>query len=112
MISDILVIRGSVMPASMGNPANVIARRSAAIAARGEEIYDRLYRADFEAKWLGRYAAVDIESEQAIVEDFPEAALAKARASHPHGIFYLVRIGSPGAFKLSRRIADAHTGRV
>jgi hypothetical protein len=100
------------MSASVGSPGNVIERSPAAIAAQGSEIYDRLYRADFEAKWLGRYAAVDIESEQAIVEDFPEAALAKARSALPQGIFYLVRIGSPGAFKLSRRITDAHAGRV
>jgi hypothetical protein len=82
------------------------------IADQGLAIYNRLYRADFESKWLGRYAAVDLVSEQAFVEEFPETALAKARFAQPHGVFYLVRIGSPGAFKLSRRAADAHPRSV
>jgi hypothetical protein len=82
------------------------------IADQGSAIYNRLYRTDFESKWVGRFAAVDIRSEQAVVEDYPETALAKARAILPDGVFYLVRIGSPGAFKLSRRVADARPGRV
>ena len=82
------------------------------ITDQGAAIYDRLYRADFESKWVGRYAAVDIRSEQVTVEDYPETALAKARAIFPDGVFYLLRIGSPGAFKLSRRVADANSGRV
>jgi hypothetical protein len=81
------------------------------IADRGSAIYNRLYRVDFEARWRGRYAAVDIKSEQAVIEEFPETALAKARTAFPDGIFYLVRIGSPGAFKLNRRAIDAHPGR-
>ncbi|MBV9563279.1 MAG: hypothetical protein JOY90_22970 [Bradyrhizobium sp.] len=100
------------MSGSVDDTNYVTERSPAAIAARGAAIYDRLYRADFEAKWLGRFAAVDIESGQAIVETFPETALAKARSASPHGIFYLVRIGSPGAFKLSRRVTGAHSGRV
>jgi hypothetical protein len=82
------------------------------IADRGSEIYDRRYRAEFEPKWTGRFAAVDIESEQAFVADFPEEALANARAAQPGHLFYLVRIGSRGAFKISRRVPDAHTRKI
>ena len=76
------------------------------IAARGAEIYDRLYRSQFEPVWSGRYAAIDIDTEQAFVEDFPEQALEVARTAIPNRLFYLVRIGSDGAFKISRRVSS------
>jgi hypothetical protein len=82
------------------------------IAARGSEIYERKFRAEFEPKWSGRYAAIDIDTEQAFVEDFPEEALARARSSLPDRLFYLVRIGSRGAFKISRRAHDAHSRQI
>jgi hypothetical protein len=78
------------------------------IAAQGSAIYERRYRAEFEPKWSGRYAAIDVTSEQAFVEDFPEAALGRARAALPDSMFYLVRIGSPAAFKSSRRAFNAN----
>jgi hypothetical protein len=84
------------------------AQDSKDIAAQGSAIYERRYRAEFEPKWLGRYAAIDVDSERAFVEDFPEVALGKARAALPDSMFYLVRIGSPGAFKLSRRAFNAN----
>ena len=53
-------------------------------------------------KWRGRFVALDIDTERSYVADFPEDALAMARAAAPNGVFFLVRIGSPGAFKASR----------
>ena len=82
------------------------------IAARGSAIYERRYRGQFEPKWSGRYAAIDVESERAFVEDFPELALKTARAAVPDGIFYLHRIGSPGAFKMSRRASNASARHI
>lgn len=75
------------------------------LADRGTRIYERKYRSEFEAKWKGRYAAIDIDSERAFVEDFPEEAIAKARKEIPGKLFYLIRIGSRGAFKIGRRTA-------
>jgi len=74
------------------------------IAKRGTEIYDRNYRGEYERKWRGRFAAIDIESERAYVADFPEAALKEARESSPAGVFFLVRIGSAAAFRTSRLV--------
>jgi hypothetical protein len=85
---------------------------SSEIAERGAEIYERLYRAGFEPKWTGRYAAIDVNSERAFVEDFPEEALSRARAALPEQLFYLVRIGSPGAFKIGRRVTDGLSRQV
>jgi hypothetical protein len=95
------------MSGNVDDSKHVVERSSREIADRGLAIYNRLYRADFESKWRGQYAAIDIKSEQAVVEEFPETALARASAVYPDGLFYLVRIGSPGAFKLSRRVPDA-----
>lgn len=71
------------------------------ITAKGETIYTSKYRSEYELRYLGQFAAIDIGTENAYVGEFPEAALAKARAASRSGIFYLVRIGSPGAFKIS-----------
>ena len=81
------------------------------ITAKGTAIYDRRYRAEFERDRRDQFAAIDIDSEQAYLADFPEEALSKANNAAPNGIFYLVRIGSSGAFKLSRvrHVAD---GRI
>ena len=77
------------------------------ITASGSAIYDRRYRSDYEAKWRGQFAAIDVNTEKAFVADFPDEAFAQARSALPGGLFYLVRIGFPGAYKTSRR-ASAH----
>jgi hypothetical protein len=74
---------------------------------RGTGIYERRYRAEYERKWYGRFAAIDIASELAFVADYPEEALTIAKSAAPHGIFYLIRIGSQAAFKSSRFAVDA-----
>jgi hypothetical protein len=82
------------------------------IAAKGSDIYDRKYRTEFERLHHGQFAAVDISSEAAYVDDLPEKALSKARTASPEGIFYLVRVGSSGAFKSSRLTHAADSRRV
>ncbi len=78
-----------------------------AIAERGTKIYDRKYRVKYERDSHGRFAAIDVDSERAYVADYPEQALAVARAAAPHGTFYLVHIGSRAAFKI-RKKGNAH----
>lgn len=72
------------------------------IAAKGSDIYNRRYRAEFERLHKGEFAAIDIDQETAYLADLPENALAKARAARPEGVFFLLRVGSAGAFKSSR----------
>jgi hypothetical protein len=79
------------------------------IATVGTDIYRRKYREDFEAKSRGQFAVIDIKSERAFVADFPEEALRQARIEIPEGTFYLLRIGSPGAFKASRLGTNANS---
>ena len=82
------------------------------IVAKGSDIYDRRYRTEFERLHRGEFAAIDINSEAAYLADLPEKALSKARAAAPEGLFYLVRVGSSGAFKSSRMTHGANPGRV
>ena len=77
------------------------------IVRRGNSIYREKYSATFEPKWRGRFAAIDIDTEKAYVADYPEQALSEAKRAAPHGVFYLVKIGSIGAFKTGRLVSNA-----
>jgi len=68
------------------------------IADTATEIYGRLYRAQFEEKHRYHFVVIDIKDEKAYVHETPEGALQNARKAAPHGVFHLMRIGSPGAF--------------
>jgi hypothetical protein len=72
------------------------------ITAKGLAIYERKYRAEFERQHNGAFAAIDIISEAVYLADLPENALSKWRAASPEGVFFLLRIGAPGAFKSTR----------
>lgn len=71
------------------------------IAEAGERIYAHRYKADLESTSRGSYVAIDVLSGRAYVAQFPEQALEKARTEAAHGVFHLIRIGAPGAFKIS-----------
>lgn len=82
------------------------------ISEKGTEIYDRLYRAQFELEHSGRFAAIDLASGRVFVADLPEDALETARMILPRGVFYLVRVGSPAAFRISRVVNAHYPGSV
>jgi hypothetical protein len=82
------------------------------IAKRGIAIYREKYLSDFDPKWRGRFAAIDVDTQEAYVADFPEEALSKARRAAPKGRFYLIRIGSRGAFRSARLVYNADSGLV
>jgi hypothetical protein len=80
---------------------NVPLNNPKAIAEAGERLYAEKFKADFEAKSRGKYAVIDVLSEQAVVGESPESAFEKAKEFAPKGIFHLIRIGFPGAFQVS-----------
>jgi hypothetical protein len=49
------------------------------IVKRGTDIYEKKYRSEYEQKWTGRFAAIDINSEKSYVGDYPEEALSIAK---------------------------------
>lgn len=82
-----------------------------AIAEIGQKIYDERYKADLEAHYLGRYAAINVETEQVSLGDTPEEALEKARAADPHGLLHLIRVGFPSVYSGSRMTPHATKGK-
>lgn len=80
------------------------------IAQTGEKIYAEKYKDKLEGERPGHFAAIDVLSGEVYVAEFPELAIEKARAAAPNGVFHLIRIGSPGAFKSSRIGVNTNVG--
>jgi hypothetical protein len=81
------------MPQQFNNPQE--------IAKAGQEIYERKYRANYEPVYSGQFVVIDVKSEEVFVAPHPEEAIKKARLKSPTGIFHLIKVGSPGAYKVS-----------
>ncbi len=72
-----------------------------AIAEKGEQIYREKYRADYEQKFPNKFVAIDITTGNAFVADTPtEAILAGQRAEDAGGPFHVIKVGSPGVYRV------------
>lgn len=71
------------------------------IAERAERIYEQGPKTELESSHSGEFVVIDVSSESHFVAKFAEDALQKARKECPYGIFHLIRIGAPGAFRFS-----------
>ena len=71
-----------------------------AIAETAEKIYDERRRERLEATHLGHFVVINIRDGEAYTGQYAEEALGEARAHAPHGVFHLMRIGAPGAFRM------------
>ncbi len=71
------------------------------IADAAEKIYEERYRKEFEETHSGQFVVIDVKSGEAYQGEFAEDALKVARERSPHGVFHLIRVGSPGAFRVS-----------
>jgi hypothetical protein len=69
-------------------------------ADKGDAIYAARYKAVCEEKYPGKFIAIDITTEKAWVGDTPEGVLGTAQGANPSGFFHLIRIGSPGVFRV------------
>jgi hypothetical protein len=77
------------------------------IAQRGEELYKQKYQNDFEAKYMGKFAAINVNTGEATISETSEDAIRVALEKDPSGFFHLVRVGHQGAFE-----AGWYMGRV
>jgi len=82
------------------------------MAARGERIYAEKYKQDYEAKYRGQFAAIDVISEKAFVAEFADDVLQKARKAEPAGVFHLIKIGFSGAFRVSSCFSTLPSARA
>ena len=72
------------------------------IANAAEAFYEANHKEILEKDHSGEFVAIDVQNEKVYVDEFAYLALQKARKRCPHGIFHLIRIGSPSTFKGGR----------
>jgi hypothetical protein len=67
------------------------------IVEKGKAIYQQL-REKLEEEYLGRFAAIDVESGDYFVGKTLTEADKKAREKYPDRVFYAVRVGRPAVY--------------
>jgi hypothetical protein len=72
-----------------------------AIAGQGEQIYKEMYQALYEKLYPHQYVVIDVTTKKSYLGAFSEEAVNKAKSDSPEGIFHLIKVGSPAAFKVS-----------
>jgi hypothetical protein len=87
------------------------------VAKAGEKIYREQLREKYEASHLGQFIVIEVVTGQSVLAKEPEDAIRQAHAAAPHGVFHMIKIGSPspyqGGFSLSGRGSGPHdTGRI
>ena len=78
-------------------------------ARRGQEIFEKSVRASVEGEHAGEFVAIDVDSGawELHADDF--TATECLLASRPNARIWLVRVGSPAAFKIGERTkGDIH----
>ena len=71
------------------------------MAERGEEIYARKYKAEYEKKYFGKFLTIDLKSEKAYLGDSDGETLGTALRDAPDSLFYTLRIGFRAAHRMS-----------
>jgi hypothetical protein len=70
------------------------------LAEKGEAIYRQKYKDEYERLYPGKFVAIDLASQKAFVADTPEAAVELLQKEIPGSFFHLIKVGSPGVFKV------------
>ena len=82
------------------------------VSEAGAAIYDRLYKAEYEAKHFDQYVAINLHDESATLGSTASQALVEAKKRHPDGFFYLIRVGHAGAFEVGLGYRNVSSTRV
>lgn len=83
-----------------------------AIAEAGIKIYEARYKAEYEGRYPGKFVAINIADQSATVGDTVSSTLKQAKASHPVGLFHVIRVGHSGAFEAGFSHRHVGTHRV
>ncbi len=75
-------------------------RSSEEIAQMGEEIYNRLLRAQLEAECRGKIVAIDVNSGDHAVADSVLEASRQVSAKHPLAQVFLLRVGDKALHRI------------
>jgi hypothetical protein len=76
--------------------------RGEELARRGQAIYDQQIRSRLSADDDGNYLVLDVDSGDYAIDASDLTAFRQMRDRCPSGTFYIVRIGSPAAYRLGR----------
>lgn len=71
-----------------------------AIVDAGERIYSEKYQKEYEERYAGRFVAIDVVTGKAYIGETAAKALEDASQSSDGGPFHLIKVGSPGAFRV------------
>lgn len=63
-----------------------------AIASKGAAIYDKI-KTQYEPRDLGKFLAIDVDTEKVYLGNSSAEAVEKARQENPDKVFYIVKIG-------------------
>ena len=70
------------------------------VVQRGQQLYDTQIRNLVESAHRGEFLVLDIESGEYEMDTDDIAASKRAKAKHPNGILYALRVGFPATYRL------------
>jgi hypothetical protein len=74
--------------------------------SKNAEAFYKEIKTDLEAKYKGKYAAIDFRSKKYWIGDTASDALSQAKSEYPSKIFYLVQIGSIATFTVQTKLRE------
>ncbi|HEY3875791.1 MAG TPA: hypothetical protein VGM92_09960, partial [Candidatus Kapabacteria bacterium] len=77
----------------------------------GQAIYDETLKPILEPESIGRFVAIDVNSRRYFLGDTSSSALELARKEKPDGVFFLIKVGSSTAFRLTTFYGNGNLGR-
>lgn len=77
------------------------------IARRGQTFYEQQLRTQVAADNIGKFLALDIKTGEYEIDTDERAALKRAKAKRPDAPLYLLRIGSPTAYRLGGTVQES-----
>lgn len=82
------------------------------ISDRGDALYKNKFQDLYEKQHHGKFLAIDVTTQEGFLGDTPEQALEAAQTQNIDGYFHLVKIGSPGVFRVSYSRSHTHEGVI
>ncbi len=77
------------------------------IAERGQALYEREVQGSLTASDVGKFLVLDIDTGDYELDTDELAAVKRARAKHPDGAFYVLRVGHSAAYRLGLKTLAA-----
>lgn len=73
------------------------------LASKGQLLYDQKIKKKLLPRSKGKFAAIDVQSEDFFIGNSLIEAFQKARQKHPHHKFHFIRVGFPAAVSFKHR---------